>query len=105
MEYIQIYWSCATLDEARKISRHLIQKRWVATAKIIPWMETIFLCDEQLDTMQESQVILVTLDHLFEQIKTFILNNSKYEVPEILKLPILDGNPDYLTWMKDRLNE
>jgi periplasmic divalent cation tolerance protein len=99
MEYIQIYWTCQSLDEARKISRSLVESKLVACANIIPWVESIFIWNNQLDTSQETKVIFKTRSTLFNEVKNFILKNAKYEVPEILKVFIADGNPEYLAWV------
>ncbi len=98
-EYIQIYWTCGSLDEARQISRFLVEQKLVACANIIPWIESVFLWDEQLDTAQETKVIFKTLYSQFEAVKEAILARSKYEVPEILMVPILGGNQEYLDWV------
>ncbi|MFZ0564639.1 MAG: divalent-cation tolerance protein CutA [Chlamydiales bacterium] len=97
--YIQVYWTCPSLDEARKVSRYLVQKRLVACANIIPWVESIFRWKDQLDTGQETKVIFKTKSECFEDVKKVILKKSKYEVPEILKVPITGGNEAYLDWI------
>jgi periplasmic divalent cation tolerance protein len=99
MEYIQIYWTCGNLDEARKIARQLVQAKLVACANIIPWVESVFMWDDQLDTTQETKVIFKTRDDLFEKVKNFILANAKYDIPEILKVSITGGSQDYLEWV------
>lgn len=101
MEYIQIYWTCGSLDEARTISRQLVQAKLVACANIIPWIESVFMWNNELDTSQETKVIFKTREGCFEEVKNFILKNARYEVPEILKVPILGGNPEYLEWVSD----
>lgn len=55
----------------------------------------------ELDTTQESQVIFVTTENFFDEIKSFILKHSKYELPEILKVSVLGGHEEYLTWVKE----
>jgi periplasmic divalent cation tolerance protein len=99
MEYIQIHWTCGSLDEAREIARLLVERRLVACANIIPWVESIFMWNNQLDTTQETKVIFKTCADRFEDVEKFILSNAKYEVPEILKVPITGGNPEYLDWV------
>lgn len=99
-EIIQIHWTCGSLDEAREIARELVLKKMVACANIIPWVESIFLWDETLDVTQETKVIFKTTTDSFEKVKDFILERSKYEVPEILQLPVTDGNLDYIEWVK-----
>lgn len=98
-EFIQIYWTCGSLDEARQTARYLVEKKLVACANIIPWIESIFLWNEQLDTAQETKVIFKTHAAQFEAVKEAILARSKYDVPEILMVPILGGNQEYLEWV------
>lgn len=98
--FIQIYWTTGSMDEARKVSRYLVQEKLVACANIIPWVESIFLWNDQLDTSQETKVIFKTRNDCFEAVRAFILKTTKYEVPEILKVPILGGHPEYLDWVE-----
>lgn len=100
-ELIQIHWTCSSLDEARLVARTLVQKRLVACANIIPWVESIFSWEDEIDTQQESLVIFKTRIDLFEKVRDEILIHSSYEVPEILALPIHDGNQAYLDWVMD----
>lgn len=100
IKFIQIHWTCGSLDEARRIARYLVQKRLVACANIIPWVESVFLWDGKIDTQQETKIIFKTLDEKFEEVRKIILENAKYEIPEIVKIPILGGNESYLAWVE-----
>ena len=98
-EYVQIYWTCGSLDEARQTARYLVEQKLVACANIIPWIESIFLWDAQIDTAQETKVIFKTVRHKFDEIKKVLVERAKYEVPEILMVPIEGGNKEYLDWV------
>lgn len=100
-EFIEIHWTCGSIDEARKISRFLVQEGIVACANIIPWVESIFTWNKTLETVQESKVIFKTVDKNFEKVKKVILQNATYEVPEISKFHIADGNSEYLDWVRE----
>ncbi len=102
-ELIHIHWTCGSLEEARKVARILVNERLVACANIIPWIESVFLWNDQLDTQQESKVIFKTLASKFEAVKRIILENTKYEVPEIIQTPISGGNHAYLDWVRETL--
>lgn len=104
-DYIQIHWTCGSLDEARDVARTLVKKKLVACASIIPWVESIFEWDDQIDLIQESKVIFKTRSDRFQAVKKEILQLAKYEVPEILQLPITDGNPEYFNWIEQSLEE
>lgn len=100
-EYIQIQWTCKDEEEAKKISRLLIENRYVACANILPRVESIFSWKGRIESAQESKVLLKTLSSNFEAIKEIINENSSYDVPEIISFPIEHGNEEYLNWMKE----
>ncbi len=99
-DFVLIQWTCGGLDEARALSRLLVEKRLVACASIIPWVESFYLWDEQLENSQETKVVFKTRKDLSMSVQNELLARSKYDVPEILITPIVDGNPDYLDWIK-----
>lgn len=101
--FIEIQWTTASIDEARKISRYLVQERLVACAQIVPWIESIYMWDNQLETTQESLVVLKTVEERFGEIKELIEKNCTYEVPEILYRLIDGGNQNYLDWLDETL--
>ncbi len=98
-EFIEIHWTSGNLDEARKISRYLVQERYAACAQIVPWIESIFMWNNQLETAQESKIVMKTRLEHYEKIKEIILQNSSYEVPEITYIKIAGGNKEYLDWI------
>lgn len=100
-EFIEIQWTSGSIDEARKVCRFLVQERLVASAQIIPWIESIYQWNNQLETTQETKILLKTRKEYFERIKEVILKNCTYEVPEILSLSINQINSSYLDWMEE----
>lgn len=102
-EPIEIHWTSGSLDEARKVSRYLVQERYVACAQIIPWIESIFMWNNQQETVQESKVIFKSHLSQYEAIKKIIKNNCSYEVPEITYIKIDGGNEEYLTWLNQSI--
>lgn len=104
-QFIEIHWTSGSLDEARKISRYLTQERLVCCAQIIPWVESIYMWNNQLETMQESKIVLKTRLENYEKIKKIIKDNCSYQVPEILYFMIAGGNRDYLDWMNESMPE
>lgn len=100
IDFCEIHWTSGSIDEARKISRHLVQERLVASAQIIPWIEAIYIWNNQLETSQESKVIFKALRDNFKKIEEIIRTHCSYEVPEILCINIEQGNSEYLEWMQ-----
>lgn len=104
-KYIEIHFTTGSIDEARKICRYLVQERLVACAQIIPWVESIYMWNNQLETSQESKVALKTQFDRFESVKEVILSNSTYDVPEITYTHIDGGHQEYLEWVVESTPE
>lgn len=102
-EMIEIQWQAGSIDEARKVSRYLVQERLVASAQIVPWVESISLLDNQLETSQETKAIFKTKKSLFEKVQDVITKNCKYEIPEITSADIVQVNPAYLAWLEENV--
>jgi periplasmic divalent cation tolerance protein len=100
-EYIEIYWTAGSIDEARKVSRYLVQERLVASAQIIPWIESIYMWDNRLETTQESRIIFTTAFDLYDKVKEVIETNTTYEVPEITYTKLDGGNDSFLNWLQE----
>lgn len=102
-EFIEIHWTSGSLDEARRISRLLVQERYVACAQIVPWIESIYQWNNQMETAQESKIILKTCLENYNKIREMIEQNCKYEVPEITWFKIEGGNQLYMDWLRDNI--
>ena len=103
-EFIEIHWTSGSIDEARKISRYLVQEKLVACAQITPWIESIYMWNGQLETSQESKIILKTHKDLYDRIKAVIYENCSYQLPEITYQHIDGGNEEYMDWLKTNTN-
>lgn len=99
--FIEIHWTSGSLDEARKISRYLVQERLVACAQITPWIESIFMWNNQLETAQESKITFKARLENYEKIREVIQKNCSYEVPEITYTNLDGGNEAYLNWLNE----
>jgi len=98
-ELCEIRFTSGSLEEARTIARYLVQEKLVACAKIIPWVESVFRWNGELDTAQESVVLLKTRYLHYDKVLKVILENSKYEVPEVVVFQVIDSNPSYREWV------
>ena len=103
-EYIEIHWSSGSIDEARKISRYLVQERFVASVQIVPWVESIYLWNGRLETTQESKVVMKTTKDRYDSVRKVIVDNTSYQVPEITFVAIEGGNEEYLKWVDESVN-
>lgn len=100
-DYVIVSYTCGSIEEARRISRLLVAERLVACAQIIPWIESIYMWNSKLNTTQESLVFCKTRKTLCTRVKERILQETSYEIPEIVVQDIIEGHAAYLRWIDE----
>jgi len=65
----------------------------------VPRVSSLFWWQDKLDSAQESLLIIKTKASLLPEIINLVKGVHSYEVPEIIALPIVGGNQDYLEWL------
>ncbi|NGX59120.1 MAG: Divalent-cation tolerance protein CutA [Chlamydiae bacterium] len=105
MVYIQIQWTTDSIDEAKKIAKELVKKKWVACANILPYVDSYYLWDGKMQENREVKVFFKTKDENFPRVRDYIIAHASYEIPEVSKIPITDANPDYINWLYENLAE
>ena len=99
LAYIVIFITTATVEEAQQISRVLLNQRKAACVNIVPGVSSRFWWRDKLDSAQESLLIVKTKAALLPEIISLVKGMHRYDVPEIIALPIVGGNQDYLEWI------
>ena len=84
---------------SKKIIHGLLDQRLIACASIFPEVESIYRWDEKIEESQEIKIILKTSVNHFEPVQSYIQSHCSYEVPEILQVDIVQGNPRYMSWV------
>lgn len=96
---IYIFWTCRDKQEAKRIVHGLLDQRLIACASIFPEVESIYRWEGKIEESQEVKVILKTTFKHFGAVQSYIQEHCSYEVPEILQVDIVWGNPSYLSWV------
>jgi periplasmic divalent cation tolerance protein len=91
--------SAPSREEARKIAGALLEKREAACVNIIPAVDSHFRWEGKLDRADECLLIAKTRAALLDSVIASVKRLHSYTVPEIIALPIVGGNPDYLEWI------
>jgi len=97
--YIVLFITASNGEEAHKIAKVLLNQRKVACINIVPRVSSLFWWQDKLDSVQESLLIVKTKASLLPEIINLVKGVHSYEVPEIIALPIVGGNQDYLEWL------
>jgi len=103
-EYSLITTTTSDKESAKAIAHLLIEKKLAACAQIFP-IESIYTWKGKIYDENEILLFIKSKPELFDKIKTAIKENHKYEVPEIIQIPITNGLPEYLKWIDDSVFE
>lgn len=102
---IVILVTTSSEPEAHKIADLLLSRRKAACVNIVPKVESSFWWQGKLDAAEESLLIVKTKASLLPEIVDLVKAAHSYEVSEIVALPIVGGNEDYLNWIDDQVRE
>jgi len=97
--YLVLFITTPTADEAQRIAEALLTQRKAACVNIVPRVSSHFWWQDRLDSAQESLLIVKTKASLLNEIVTLVRQAHSYDIPEIIALPIVGGNQDYLEWI------
>ena len=102
---IVIFVTTSTEGEAHRIAELLLNQRKAACINIIPKVDSLFWWQGKLDSVRESLLIIKTRASLLHEIVNLVKEAHSYEVPEIIAMPIVGGNEDYLRWIDSEVKK
>ncbi len=98
-EYVVLFITTADEEEARLISRVLLEQRKAACINVVPGISSLFWWQGNIDSAQESLLVVKTRAVLVDDVVQLVKQLHSNDVPEIIALPIISGNQDYLEWV------
>jgi len=98
---IIIFITASTKEEAKDISDKLLDQKKAACVNIIPEIDSLFWWQGKKEKSQEIFLIVKSRASLLDDIIRLVKEVHSYEVPEIIAIPIVGGNQDYLDWIKE----
>jgi periplasmic divalent cation tolerance protein len=98
--YVVVFITVDSQETARKITDKLLTERKAACVNIIPKVESQYWWQGKIESANELLLIVKTHAVLLEELIALVKQNHPYSVPEIIALPIIGGNKDYLKWIE-----
>jgi len=96
---IVLFITTANADEAQRIADVLLNERKAACVNIVPRVSSRFWWQGKLESAEESLLIVKTKASVLDEVVNLVKKHHGYDVPEVIALPIIGGNQDYLEWM------
>ena len=99
-EYVIVFVTAATQEEANTIAKTVVKEKFVACANVLPSIQSFYYWQDKFCEDSEVLLILKTRKDLLPVLINKIKSLHSYDVPEIISVPIIGGSEEYLLWLK-----
>lgn len=102
-DLILIYITCESEKEAKKIGKHLLEKRLCGCVNIIDGMKAMYWWPpkaNKLEVSAETILIVKTLENKFNAIEKEVTKLQSSETPCLIAIPTANVAKKYYRWIK-----
>ena len=97
-DLIEVVTTVAHHEEARSLAGKLIERRLAACVQIIGPITSVYRWQGNVEQSQEWMCRIKTPRELFDRLAAAIRELHSYETPEIIALPVVAADADYVSW-------
>jgi periplasmic divalent cation tolerance protein len=98
-EFCEVVITAGDADWLAGFTRSLVEERLAACGQLVEPIRSIYRWEGAIHDDREARVALHTRRALVEAIVARTNDEHPYDVPCVLALPLVGGNPDYLEWL------
>lgn len=92
--------ACANVATAEQIAGTLVEEGLAACVTLLPGARSIYRWQGKLERAEECMLLIKARAGDYPALEQRLLELHPYQVPELLALPVLAGNPAYLAWLE-----
>ena len=97
---IQVVTTIDTEEGATRLARMLVERRLAACVQVAGPVASVYRWQGRIEEAREWQCLIKTRADLFDTVAAAIRALHAYELPEIIAVPIVAGDPAYLDWLR-----
>jgi periplasmic divalent cation tolerance protein len=105
VEAMVVLTTCGNDEDANALARVLVEQRLAACVNAISRVASTYRWRGEVQQDQETLLIIKTTAPRLAALEKAIREHSKYELPEMIALPVDAGGADYLTWVRESVAE
>jgi len=103
MNEILILSTTDSMELAKKIASALVEAKEAACVNIVPGIRSIYRWEGKVCDEGEFLLLIKSAAEKFESIRSRIRMLHTYQVPEVIALPIIAGDPAYISWLHSQI--
>ncbi|CAF0877031.1 unnamed protein product [Didymodactylos carnosus] len=92
-------------DVGKKLAYSIVEGKLAACVNILPQVKSIYVWESKIQEDSELILMIKTQHSKVPALIEHVKQNHPYSVPEVIELPILQGNPAYLKWITDSVEK
>ena len=93
--------NCPDEETANRIALAVVEAKLAACVNILPRVQSIYRWQGAVESAVEVPLLIKTTAAAYPALEAAIRESHRYDVPEIIALPITAGLPAYLNWLAD----
>ncbi len=92
--------ACADVATAEHIASALVEAGLAACFTLLPGTRSVYRWQGKVERAEECVLLIKARADDYPALEQRLLELHPYQVPELLALPVLAGNPAYLAWLE-----
>lgn len=97
--------TCGNDEDAERLARLLVERRLAACVNTVGGVTSTYRWRGEVHRDQETLLIIKTTAEQFGALEQTLRSESKYELPEVIALPVPAGSAAYLGWLAESVGE
>lgn len=94
-----VFTTLPDAEIAGKLARTLVEMRLAACVNVLAPCQSIYRWQDDVQEDGEVPLIIKTSAELYPALETYLRQQHPYALPEIVALEVVQGLPEYLTWV------
>jgi periplasmic divalent cation tolerance protein len=105
VETMVVLTTCGNDEDANALARLLVEQRLAACVNVVSKVMSTYRWKGEVLEDRETLLIIKTTAPRLAALEQAIRKHSKYELPEVIALPVTAGGADYLAWVGESVAE
>jgi periplasmic divalent cation tolerance protein len=93
--------TCKDRRQADAIAKTLVREKLAACVNIVPGVASIYAWEGKVEEGREVLLLIKSRSALSKRLAVRVKALHSYSVPEVVTIPIVSGNPEYLRWVRE----
>ncbi len=100
MLHLRVVFITVPVERATELAKKIVETKLAACVNLLPSVESYYRWEDKINCDKETLLIVKTIEQKIEHLIQFVKENHPFDTPEIIALPITEGLPKYLDWVR-----